>query len=138
MAAVIDSSVLIHFEGAPGRFNEFLAEEGDLAIPTVSASEVLVGVHFADAAHRTAREAFVEDVLDTIPLLPFDLRAARVHARLVADLSVSKRGRKRVLDIGAHDLLIGAIALADGREVLTFNERDFRKIPGLKVRVLAS
>ena len=135
---MIDSSILIHFEKAPAGLARLLEREEDVAIAAVSASELLVGVHLADAAHRTARETFVEDVLYSIPLLPFDLRGARVHARLVADLSVSKRGRKRVLDVGAHDLVIGAIALADGREVLTLNERDFRKIPGLKVRVVAS
>ncbi|MBI3977029.1 MAG: hypothetical protein HY331_02475 [Chloroflexi bacterium] len=36
--------------------------------------------------------------------------------------------------VGAHDLLIGAAALAHGYTVLTENVRDFRRIPGLTVR----
>jgi predicted nucleic acid-binding protein len=38
--------------------------------------------------------------------------------------------------IGAHDLQIAATALADGHEVVTVNEREFGRIPGLVVRKL--
>ena len=63
-----------------------------------------------------------------MPVLPFDLLVARVHARVSAQLLDAGRL------IGAHDLLIAATALAHGYAVLTQNLRDFRRVPGLDVR----
>jgi predicted nucleic acid-binding protein len=38
--------------------------------------------------------------------------------------------------IGAHDLLIAAIAVAQGHAVLSNNEKDFKRVPGLTVLTL--
>ncbi|HEX2172281.1 MAG TPA: PIN domain-containing protein [Dehalococcoidia bacterium] len=97
-----------------------------IALATTTVTELLVGVHRADTPERRARrEAFVEGVLSVVPVFPFDLRAARVHAQLWAELL--RMGQP----IGAHDLIIGAIALSRGHGVLTQNLRDFARIPGL-------
>jgi predicted nucleic acid-binding protein len=37
--------------------------------------------------------------------------------------------------IGAHDLMIGSTAISLGFKLVTFNPRDFVKIPGLKVEI---
>ena len=52
---------------------------------------------------------------------------AEVHARVWADLE--RRGQT----IGAHDLLLAATALAGGLGVVTLNEREFSRVPGLTV-----
>jgi predicted nucleic acid-binding protein len=52
---------------------------------------------------------------------------ARVHADIWADLS--DRGEA----IGAHDLWIGATALAHGLGVATRNATHFQRIDGLRV-----
>ena len=62
-----------------------------------------------------------------MPVVPFDPVVARIHAQLDAELSA--RGEK----LGAHDLQIGATALALGHSVVTRDEKSFPKIPGLKV-----
>ena len=86
------------------------------------------GVHRADGtARRARRQAFVEALLDLLPVLPFDLTAARVHAGLWAEL------RERGLMIGAHDLLIAATAVAGSLKVLTRNLREFERVEGLRV-----
>ena len=133
MAKLIDSSVFITLErrgspiGAlatvtPGR-DEFVA------LAAITASELLTGVERADSQDRRAtRQAFVESVLSLMPVLPFDLQAARLHARLWADLAA------RGLPTGAHDLMIAATAMARGYGILTDNLRDFRNIPGLEVQ----
>ena len=54
---------------------------------------------------------------------------ARVHARLWAELASSG------VTLGAHDLIIGATALACGWPVATRDTRSFAKIPGLEVQV---
>ena len=45
----------------------------------------------ADSHDRPAtRQAFVESVLSLMPVLPFDLQAARLHARQWAELATEK------------------------------------------------
>ena len=131
MAVLIDSSVFIGVErrGFPPEDATALAAGEEAALASVTASELLAGVHRADSpARRPRREAFVEAILELIPVLPFDLRVARTHAQVWTQLTAAGR------PIGAHDLLIAATALAHGYAVLTENLRDFQRVPGLVVR----
>ena len=130
MAALIDSSVLIQAERTKVGLDQLLQAHGDeeIAVATITASELLHGVHRASTpAQRARREAFVESILSVVPVVPFDLLAARVHAGLWAELA------SRGVLVGTHDLLIGATALAIGYDVATHDRRSFPKIPGLKV-----
>jgi tRNA(fMet)-specific endonuclease VapC len=105
---------------------EFGADE-TVGIAAITASELLHGVHRANAEHRARREAFVEAVLETYPTLPFDFRCARVHSRVWADLVTAGA------DTGAHDRIIAATALAHGWRLATANVRHFRNVQGLEV-----
>lgn len=69
----------------------------------------------------------METVLATFPILPFDLLVARVHARLWATLAASGE------DVGAHDRIVAATAMAAGWRVATGNKRHFEPITGLNV-----
>jgi tRNA(fMet)-specific endonuclease VapC len=104
-----------------------VGEDEEVAIATITASELLHGVHRASAEHRGRREAFVETVLSVIPALPFDLLTARVHARLWADLAAAGS------DVGGHDRIVAATAISSGWSVATSNLRHFHRIPGLQV-----
>ncbi|MFN2402815.1 MAG: PIN domain-containing protein [Candidatus Binatia bacterium] len=106
-----------------------LEDHGDesFAISAVTASELLHGVHRVASKKRAATEAFVEGVIERLPVLSFDLRSARVHARLWAE-SV-----ERGSSVGERDLMIAATALACDFGVVTRDERSFRRIPGLVV-----
>ncbi len=130
MAALVDSSVFIAAERGqlePERILETHADTG-LALAAVTASELRHGLHRLRASARKARaEAFVETLLQAMPVVPFDVICARVHARLAADLA------KRRVKVGAHDLLIGATAVAGGFRIATRDRRTFSKIPGLDV-----
>lgn len=131
MAVLTDASVVITTErrGVPPQdaVRLFMGEEAALA--SITASELLVGVHRADTpARRLRREAFVEALLAALPIVSFDLDIARVHARLAAQLAAAGQ------PIGVHDLLIAATAVAQGYAVLTDNVREFRHVPGLVIR----
>jgi tRNA(fMet)-specific endonuclease VapC len=126
MGTLLDSSVLIRIERTGSVLD--LPETEEVAIGAITASELLHGVHRADAQHRAQRQAYVEHVLQTLRVLPFDLQTARVHARLWADLAATGRF------IGAHDLMLAATALSLGWSVATHNPREFSRIPGLVVR----
>ena len=92
------------------------------------AAELLHGVHRAeDASRRSRREAFVETTLERLPVLPFNLDTARIHARIWAELA------SQGVSIGAHDLLIAATALSVGGRVATRDLRSFPRIPGLEI-----
>lgn len=139
MGAVVDTTVFVDLErGArrvatdPGvligeRLEQCLGPDEEVAIAAITASELLHGVHRATREHRARREAFVEAVLSVVPVLDFDLLAARAHARLWADLTAAG------VDVGAHDRLVAATAISVGWRVATANVRHFDRIPGLDV-----
>ena len=131
MGELIDSSVIIALERRGLGVTALLAIVPDepAALASITAAELLTGVHRADTAERrTRRKAFVEDVLEQFPVLPVDLDVARIYARIWAQLAMEGRM------IGMHDLLIAATALAHGYTVVTDNVREFERVPGLVVR----
>lgn len=111
MAGPIDTGVVIDPERR-GRSPEEparLAADDQIALASVAASELLVGVHpAAPSERRTRRQAFVESVLALTPIEPFDPAAARIRARSWADLAGAGRS------LGHNDLPIAATALANG------------------------
>lgn len=129
MGALIDSSVLVAAERGELDLEDALAGfDDELAISAVTASELLHGVHRArDETRRARREAYVEALLTGLPVIAFDLVAARLHARLSARMAESGR------TVGAHDLIIAATALARGLDVVTRDERSFARIPELSL-----
>ncbi len=131
MAQLIDTSVIIALERWGRTLPDLAALLPDepIALASVTVSELLVGVHRANTPERRLqRERFVEAVLLRVPVLPFDVVDARVHARLWADLA--EAGRL----IGPHDLLIAATAVAHGYAIVSENVREFSRIPELVVR----
>ncbi|HRP07082.1 MAG TPA: PIN domain-containing protein [Gemmatimonadales bacterium] len=130
MGLILDSSLLIAAERGALRLDRLLDELGStpIAVAAITASELLHGCHRAsDPAIRARRAAFVDALLEVIPVIPFGLVEARRHAQLWADLSRAGSA------IGAHDMLIGATALARGDAVATLNSRDFSRIAGLRL-----
>lgn len=130
MGVILDTSMLVAAERGSVRFEALLEALGaePTGIAAITASELLHGCHRAtDAGIRVRRAAFVDALLDAIPVLPFGLSEARRHAELWADLM-----REGTM-IGPHDLLIGATALAQGRALATLNQREFGRVRGLRL-----
>jgi tRNA(fMet)-specific endonuclease VapC len=140
VGTLLDTTVFIDLERAvrrlpPGsamatvsaRLEEQLGADEEVGLAAITASELLHGVHRATPEHRGQREAFVEAVLAAFPPLPFGLLAARVHARLWADLVAAGQ------DVGAHDRLVAATAITAGWRVGTANLRHFDRITGLDI-----
>jgi tRNA(fMet)-specific endonuclease VapC len=131
MGTLIDSSSLIAAERGELDLEQILREsfDEDAAIAAVSASELLHGIHRLKGGVKQARaERFVEALLDRLPVMPFDLAAARVHARLGAELAA------KGTPVGAHDLIIAATAVSIDFDVATHDLRSFPRIAGLTVR----
>lgn len=140
MGAVLDTTIFVDLErdatrrgvadpvGLIGRsLEQCLGSDEEVGMSSITASELLHGVHRATAEHRPRREAFVEAVISIIPVLEFDLLAARAHARLWAGLASAGA------DVGAHDRIVAATAISVGWRVATANTRHFDRIAGLDV-----
>lgn len=85
------------------------------------------GLHRArNAIQRVRRQAFLEFVLELMPVLPFDLTEARIFAELWARLL------RAGTQIAERDLMIAATALARDYRVATRDKRSFSKIPNLQ------
>lgn len=76
---------------------------------------------------RARRGAYVEALLAELPVVAFDLVAARLHAHLSARLAEAGQA------MGAHDLIIAASAMARGLDVITRDLRSFSRVPELSV-----
>ena len=131
MAQLIDTTVLIDAERQGQTLSvlqELLAGES-IAVSSSSAAELLLGVERADTlARRQQRLEYVNSILADIPVLPFDLDVARVHARVSAHLLATGQ------PIPQNDVMIAATALAYGYAMLTHNFRHFERVPGLFIQ----
>lgn len=78
-------------------------------------------------ADRQRRRAFVDELIQAIPVHPVTLEVAQFAGRIEGE-----QAAKGVV-IALPDLLIGATALKLGYSVATLNSRHFQLIPGLSV-----
>lgn len=127
---MIDTSVIIAIQR--GQLDpQHLRDTDDdepIAISAMTASELLHGVHrLTSAVARTRAERFIEHLIDSIPVIAFDLEVARVHARLDAELSAQGAS------VGDADLIIAATAVWLDYRVATRDLRSFARIDGLEV-----
>jgi tRNA(fMet)-specific endonuclease VapC len=126
---LLDTTFLVDAERSDSALEAVVADDDDVAIAAITVAELLVGVQMADTKRRrTTREAFVLDVLESVPVLTYDEQIARSHAELL--VAVRRAGRPR----GAHDLIIAATARATGRAVVTADASAFSDLPGVAVR----
>lgn len=121
--------MLVTAERSGATLEALVGDEDDVAIAAITAAELLVGVELAEGPRRRGRRSFVEVVLSTIPVEPYDLDIARAHASLLAQTRRSGRPR------GAHDLIIAATAIARSRIVVSADAAGFADLPGLTLRV---
>lgn len=95
-----------------------------VAVSVITAFELEIGALRAQG--RRYSDA-VRKFLSVLDVLPLDDTARVSYGRLRTALE--RRGQV----IGAHDMLIAAHALAIGATLVTNNEREFRRVKGLKV-----
>lgn len=135
MGIIFDTSTIIAIERGQKSLDAFIAgrEEEPFGISVVTAAELLHGIERADTEEKKLRrQAFVEKVIESFPVFPFDLTVGRIYARIWA--AVARKG----WTVGAHDLIIAATAISLDYTVSTVNIRDFEKISGVKMEKLQS
>lgn len=90
----------------------------------IVAAEVRYGLRKSRGFRLAGR---AEEVLNSIPILPFEPPADRFYADIRAELT------GRGVPLSPNDYWIAAHALALDCTLVTANEREFRRVPGLKV-----
>jgi tRNA(fMet)-specific endonuclease VapC len=73
------------------------------------------------------QQARLDELFSRMAVAPFEEPADRIYAELRRELERSGT------PIGANDMLIAAHALALDLVLVTGNEREFRRVPGLRV-----
>jgi tRNA(fMet)-specific endonuclease VapC len=117
------SDLVRHPQGIVKRSIERVGEDA-VCTSIIAAAELRFG-----AAKRgsIALAAQVEKVLGAMRVQPLDLPADREYGRV--RLQLEQTGQP----IGPNDLLIAAHALALSATVVTDNQREFQRVPGLRV-----
>lgn len=117
-AGLLDTSVVIDWDDAA----VIAALPDEVAISAVTLAELAAGPHLATTVEeRARRQARLQQVESAFDPLPFDAAAARSFGQLVAAATSSQRSHRR----RAVDLMIAAVAHANGLDVYTRNPDDF-------------
>ncbi|KAF0170072.1 MAG: hypothetical protein FD161_4800 [Limisphaerales bacterium] len=130
MGLILDTSLLVAHERRKFDLPAFLLSHADepVAIAAITYSELLHGWHrAADPRIKTERALYVAGVRRDCTIVPFTEAQAEHHARVWAELE------SRGVLIGAHDLQIAATALSLDYAVATLNEKEFARVPGLRL-----
>ncbi len=127
MKYLLDTNICIYIinerpKAVRERFRRLAASE--VGVSSITVAELAFGVSKSGSArNRAALQAF----LVPLDIAAFDLAAALAYGDLRANLQ--RRGQP----IGPLDLQIAAHALSLDAILVTNNEREFRKVPGLSL-----
>lgn len=125
---LLDTTFLIDAERSGTDLDQQIDDDDDVALAAITVAELRVGALLATGKRRAARAAFVDGILEVIPVVDYDSHVAEAHAALLAE--VRTKGTPR----GAHDLIIAATAAASDRTVVTADRTGFDGLAGVRVR----
>jgi tRNA(fMet)-specific endonuclease VapC len=124
---MLDTNIISDLIRNPqGRAARQIASVGEQNVCTsiIVAAELRYGC--AKSGSKRLTKA-VEDLLNEIDVLPFDVPADGEYASIRSSLETAGR------PIGGNDLLIAAHARATGATIVTNNSDEFKRVRGLKV-----
>jgi len=97
----------------------------DVSISSITLSELEYGVEKSE--QRDRNKIALATFIAPIEVIAYDDLAAAQYGKIRSFLE------KKGMPIGSLDMLIAAHALAQGLILVTNNEREFRRVPGLKI-----
>lgn len=105
------------------KFRRF--DAGEIGVSAITVSELAYGAE--KSAHQKENRRRLEAFLMPFEVLPYDDASASAYGSIRTDLEKSDRV------IGPLDMLIAAHAVSQERVLVTNNEDEFRRVPGLIV-----
>lgn len=121
------NSCITYINGRSPQLRDFIDNQSyaDIAVSAITKGEMYYGSAKSQTPERS--RAKQDKFLRHFDSLPFDDAAAEEYGSIRVYLE------RRGTPIGRHDMLIAAIARANGLIVVTHNTREFERIPGLNV-----
>jgi tRNA(fMet)-specific endonuclease VapC len=101
-------------------------KQGEAALSVITFGELVYGAE--KSAQRAAALELLRELAQVLPVLGLPETAADAYGTIRAELE--RKGQM----IGNNDLWIAAHAKAAGLTLVTNNEREFRRVRGLKVQ----
>jgi len=130
MIWLLDTDTLIHLANRRPGFERIVRRmsgrsPGELRLSAISLAELTFGIE--NGAFRARNRQALAGLLELLQAEDFPSAAAQDYGEIRAALAA--RGRP----IGPYDLLIAAHARQTGATLVTNNEREFRRVPRLRV-----
>lgn len=100
-------------------------QPGEIGISVITASELQYGVE--KSSRKAKNQERLDAFLAPFDIFPYDVKAVAAYGGIRAD--IEKKGQT----IGPLDMLIAAQALSGGLILVTNNEKEFQRIPGLQI-----
>jgi tRNA(fMet)-specific endonuclease VapC len=127
LAYMLDTNICIYvMKNYPPELRETfntLAEQ--LCISSITLGELHYGAE--KSARRAGNLTAIEHFVARLDVLPFGDKAAAHYGQLRAELE------RAGTPSGPHDMQIGGHARSEGLTLVTNNEREFARMPGLRV-----
>lgn len=129
MRYLLDANIVIYIrqkrpEAVLRRFGRI--RPGEAAMSVIAYGELIYGA--MKSSQRESALDRLRELSHVLPALPMPEKAAETYGFIRADLE--RRGEM----IGNNDLWIAAHAIASGLTLITNNEKEFRRVRGLKVQ----
>ncbi|MEO0870099.1 MAG: type II toxin-antitoxin system VapC family toxin [Cyanobacteria bacterium J06642_11] len=128
MKYLLDTNICIYIikRRPPSVLNRFrTCQLGDIGISTITVAELTHGTQKSQQPQKN--QAALDQFLLPLEIVDFDFAAAQTYGTIRADLE------KKGIPIGPLDFLIAAQALSLGVSLITNNEKEFLRVPGLTV-----
>ena len=128
MQYMLDTNICIYIikEKPPNVIERFLQTDvSQIGISSITLSELLYGV--SKSSKPEQNQIALAQFAAPLEILPYDDAAAQYYGDLRAELE------KQGTPIGSLDMLIAAHAISLGSVLITNNEREFIRIPNLKI-----
>ncbi len=124
---MLDTNIIIYtMKNRPEQVrHRFSQHEGQLSISTVTLGELVFGAERSEQTERNLAD--IEAMTSRLDVLPFESVASYHFGQIRADLC--GKGQP----IGPYDMMIAGHSRASGLILVTNNEREFLRIPGLQV-----
>ena len=125
---MLDTNICIYIlnnkpEGIKKHFDNY--ELGEITISAISVAELFFGVE--KSKFKESNTLALHAFLAHLQVLEFGTREAQAYAKIRADLE-----RRKAL-IGAMDMLIASVAVANDLTLITNDGKDFKRVKNLQI-----
>lgn len=118
---------IVYLNGRSPNLRQRVDAEGDsnITVCSITLAEMYYGAAKSNSPEKTMTRQ--QQFLFRFQCLTFNESSAAAYGPIRTELE------RKGTNIGSHDLLIAAVAIANNLTLVTHNTREFLRIPGLKV-----